>query len=1318
MLAKWVLSVLLMLAASFLYGQGLRFERFTTENGLSQNTILSILQDRNGHIWIGTEDGLNKFNGYSFQVYHDNPVDKASLADDQVWSLTEDGEGRIWIGHAKGISYIQPFSGTIRNFLVEEGTLGFSAYCSRDGRIWFGTTGQGIIEIYKESTIRHKIQVPAPEGVNPKTWELVSNYPLCFLEDGQGRFWVGTRGAGLFLFSAGTFSRVPFQADKTMTIGDVWSIVEDRSGKLYFGTTEGMVTVSPDLQVVEKFSEAQGLSFKRIARLLLSGKTLLIATYGGGLNFFDTYTHEFSQFRHDPADVRSLSSDMAFTLLSDRQDNIWVGTWASGLNLISRNALEFKNHCLRNNIYGLSRHRGKVWTGSYNNGLFVSSYEAGKALDFKPHPLPESVFINGIASGSEFLWLALDGGGIASLSNENVFKKFSRQPGNPSTLHNNIINALVEANGFLWASTRGSGLARMDLEKTYGSKGSVFHFINSSDRSSISHNETSALAFDSTSGSIWAATRKGLCKRTADADTISNFSCYDFPGIASLYFSRENQLWVGTNHGLFRFNDGQFSPVNELGNLNISSIEETDNSTMVISTTVGIYLLKDGSITFYNGRDGLPTDEFNARTGLKLGDGRIVMGSTSGVTAFSPAELSSTGVSPRAVIQGIRFLNRDYEALDGSMKSQIEWDSSGQQVKLTLGKDINVFEVSFFSDDFSDPGSSVYSYKLEGFDDSWNLSAPGIHSTTYTNLDAGKYTFIVSACNTPTQCGSPAALMDVIILPPWWRTWWAYTGYAMLVAGGTILTRKNIVNRERLKARLKLEHFELEKLKELDDFKSKFFANISHELRTPLTLILGQAEELERNSKAPAEVLQSIRKSGKGLLNLVNQMLDLSRVDAGKLDLKVESQGIVEFLAIHASAFQSLASQKGITFQKIFPRMEVRASFDASIVEKIINNLLSNAVKYTDNGGKVTFSAVVIDRKLRLEVTDTGHGISAEHLPRIFDRFYRASENSEGTGIGLSLTQELVRIHGGSIDVKSDPAKGSTFVVEIPVEIVSSEATEGVVSTTTPPANLIFANTTNEGDISNLPLLLVVEDNSELRNFLKRRLTEHYNVQDAASAEEGLKRASEAVPDIIISDWMMPGMSGVDFCEKLKTTEATSHIPVIMLTAKADTDSKVEGLQAGADDYLTKPFEMSELMARLSNLVRQRELLREKFAREGFIHFKQVKVSSMDETFLKKFQSTLEGNHGDSSLSVEVIARKMGVGRVQLHRKLSALTGYAPSDLLRDFRLHRAADLLKQNAGNVSEIAFRVGFENLSYFTKVFREKFGTTPSAFSSNTP
>lgn len=675
---------------------------------------------------------------------------------------------------------------------------------------------------------------------------------------------------------------------------------------------------------------------------------------------------------------------------------------------------------------------------------------------------------------------------------------------------------------------------------------------------------------------------------------------------------------------------------------------------------------------------------------------------------------------PRTFIRKV-FLGKDSLVFGGEAKNY---------TSPTFAYTNNSIRFEFASPTYTRSEDKLYQYQLEGFDKSWSDWSKETRSD-YTNLPEGYYIFKARSMNIYRQI-SESGSFEFVILPPWYRSWWAYCFYVLLGALFILgLVRWRI--RQLTQEKRKLERLiddktaeikaQAEQLKELDKIKSRFFANISHEFRTPLTLILGPLEnQIAKGAPLAKNELNIMYRNALRLERLIQQLLDLSKIESGNLQLQLQNGDVLAFLKALAASFSSHAEQKNIQYQLNFPENGLISAFDPDKLEKISYNLLSNAFKFTPNGGQIKVSAKKEADRLIFSVKDSGQGIPKKELPHIFDRFYRSSDSKkkeqEGTGIGLALTKELVKLHGGQIQVESSPQAGSTFTIELPLLAFSSKiSTKG-------PANYQLKALQSDKRASekagpfisskkNQPILLVVEDNEDLRQYISNILGLQYKILEAEHGQQGLDRAIQEVPDLIISDLMMPEMDGLELCARLKSNEATSHIPVILLTAKANRESKLEGLSTGADDYLIKPFNAEELTVRVKNLIDQRKLLQQRFSRTLILKPADIAVNSMDEAFLEKVMAIIEKHMSNSAFTVEVFQKEVAMSRMQLHRKLKALTGFSATEFVRIQRLKRAASLLEQDSASVSEICFEVGFNSLSYFTKMFKEQFGVPPSQY-----
>jgi len=708
-----------------------------------------------------------------------------------------------------------------------------------------------------------------------------------------------------------------------------------------------------------------------------------------------------------------------------------------------------------------------------------------------------------------------------------------------------------------------------------------------------------------------------------------------------------------------------------------------------------------------------------------------------GLNVFNPNNIRQNSFIPKLTFTSVN--------LTGEKLSKEIYNGSVELLdEIYLSYDQNNISFEFAAMEFTNPKKNQYAYKMEGFDTDW-IYTGNQRLANYTNLDPGEYVFQVRGSNNDGIWNEEGRSIKITVTSPPWKTWWAYTLYILALISILFSVRRYELNRIRLKNQLALEQVESEKLKELDQLKSKFFANISHEFRTPLTLILGPLENVisKINSLDIKQQLGTAYNNGKRLLILINQLLDLSKFEAGGMNLAANQNDLIPFIKGIFFSFESLAKQKKIALQFQSDIDSLQVYFDPEKMEQVFYNLISNAIKFTPESSnkKVLVNVATANMSnlknlslkvkcILISVKDSGVGIPKDQLPNIFNRFYRVNlpfiDEQEGTSIGLSLAKEIVELHHGQINVSSEEGKGSEFTVLLPLGKEHLEENEIVEDRT---ISLQIAETINQfNDDNNLELLepsvkieehidkeivLVVDDNEDVRKFIGKQLDSDFKIIEAKDGEDGIEKAILSVPDLIISDIIMPKINGNELCRKLKSDERTSHIPVILLTAKGGEENKLEGLKTGADDYLTKPFSSKELIIRVKNLIEQRNKLREKFSREHFTSPDKVSLPSIDTKFLIKVKEVIDKNIGDEKFSVQFLANEVALSRVQLHRKLKALINLSAGEFILNMRLMRAADLIKQNAASISEIAYLTGFNTPNYFAKCFRKHFGYSSTEY-----
>lgn len=1370
------LFVVILFSASELFSQNILFDHLTTSNGLSNNVIYSVIQDKLGYLWFGTEDGLNRYDGYNFKVYRHQPGNANSLSDYAATRLYEDNDGIIWVGTRQGLNRFDPSTQTFTHFKkntdfnsISDDNI-TSIYEDSKGTLWIGTVNG--LNILDRKTNSFRIFKSEPS--NPKS--LSSNQVREILEDKSGNIWIGTLdGLNLFNHKDSSFLQIKNDPGNSSSISSniITELFSDSKGNLWVGSSSGinkLISKHHGEFKIKRFDNIYNnlaeSSSNRIAAICEDSDGLLwIGTIGGGIIILDEKNNDFKIIKHQPENSSSLSSDEIRTIIKDNSDVIWIGTYSHGINKYVKERARFNNfkvdHSeLKSNANNVSSvfldDAGLLWVGTYGKGIHVFRFEIADfkkgIVSFNPISITSLQQLNNqkvtsiLKDKYGILWIGTFGGGLFTYNPESdKLKAYQYSKSNPKSISSNFIHTILEdSDGNIWIGTGQSGLLLYDRRAD-----TFFSFKhNPNDSNSVSSNEITAIFEDD--GLLWIGTStKGLNKFKRIKKTFRNYqkSSDDFNSISSqrietIFQDNKGKIWVGTfAGGLNEFDKAaekffSYNTKNGLAGNTVFAITEDKSGNLWLSTDKGISKFDPVAKTFrnFNEDDGVQGDEFNPRAYFydKINN-LIFFGSTNGLNIFNPDLIFDNKTPPRISFTDFQIFNNSVLVKN----SNDEEKSVAYSDEVVLTASSNVFSIEFAALHYSNPEKNSYAYKMEGFDADWTYS--NRRFVTYTNLDPGTYIFKVKASNGDGIWNEEPATIRIIISPPWWRTGWAYAGYVLFILIGLFAIRKFEKNRIKLRNEIKMHEFESNKLREVEAMKSRFFANLSHEFRTPLMLIKGPVEQLINSYPEGKlkEQLQMVGRNTENLQKLIDQLLELSQLESASIPLKAKEENLVTNLVGLTYSFESLAKQKDIQLSFVSEFDSVFAWIDRDKFEKIINNILSNAFKFTNEGGKVTveLSKIESDNKLyaQIEIKDTGVGIQDDKLDKIFDRFYQiddsARKNYAGSGIGLALVKELVELHKWNISVKSKLNEGSTFILTIPLwdylsekdKIINSstskiKATEQLKVNETFPEDVV---TIEHSDIviSKLkPTILIVEDSEDVRNYLSDMLFEKYNVIEAKNGSDGIESARLNSPDLIMSDIMMPVMDGIEFCRRIKSDWETSHIPVILLTAKVSRESKLEGLETGADDYLTKPFDSRELFIRINNLLQQRICLREKFSKEFIISPETITTNAVDNEFISRAMSVIEKNLANPEYTAEDLAKDMFVSLSQLRRKLTAITGQAPGEFLRTYRLKRAAQMILENKLSITQITFEVGFSSPSHFSKAFKQQFNCLPSEFSSN--
>ncbi len=1276
-------------------------------------TVYSILQDSKGFMWFGTSNGLVRYDGHAFTTYTHKPADSTSLSDSFVREIAEDHEGFIWVSTLNGgLNRFNPANGrserladVIRDEDFRKEKIFSALSVAPDGTVWAGSD-----KLYRID----------PQQLSVNKFELgkITSITSIFFVSGND-FWVGTSGDGFGKYDLNTKKLELITASHndpviSERVNVIRSITADGNGNIWLGTYGGAVRYNPSSQSLQHWThnpdDAGSLPHNSVWKVIAShDNKIWISTWGGGITFFDTETGAFKNEYFRPGGLMGVEAREVPGLYLDGKGSVWAGTNSRGIYKVD---LPREFHQLNapfkipEKIQWVTRLGNWACIASEDEGVYL--LKDGSPVFFhltyarSPGKLTLSGNrINAVCERKDgTIFFGTENGLTAFNPVNQKITYFRRQPGNPAALsHNDVMALAADENDRIWVGTP-FGLSKLNDDGTtftrYVSEllpaTSITALCIQGNHVAIGTGNQGLFIFDKTSGAVTSVnTERGLS--------------YNY--VRTLCFDNNGLLWVGTPEGLniVRVSGELVLKPEIFSDKAVIQVQATQEGILAVTEDGYFLVAPDGKATRAGTYDfnNVPAFYFQNTDSvlLHLNSGLYALPliPTKKESDFSPVvltrfELAANSPNP---------MPAEEAALHPAYRNSIVLDYNQ-----------NFFSFEFSLLDYKLPEQHRFAYRLTNFDRDWNYS-DNRRFASYTNIPPGTYVLQVQARDADDWWHVNTTALIITILPPWWKTTWAYAGYVLLFAGMLWFARKQIVNRERLKAQVLEAQHERETLKEIDHLKTQFFSNITHEFRTPLTLIQGPAEELMQRTENPDDrrLLQIIKNNAQRLLQLINQLLDLSKLDAQKFTLNNDTIHLGPWLRTLISQFASVAHSRNIVFkwQLFEPLPDVTA--DEKKLETILTNLISNALKFTPDKGTVDIQVQWNADLFTFRIADTGCGIAARDLPRIFDRFYQVQHPSShltgGTGIGLTLVKEYTGLMKGKIQVDSTEGKGSVFTVMLPLQVCGPTSTPEDL----PPVTETARTDETETAPSDAPLLLLVEDNDEIRLLLKTCLGNTYAFIEAPDGKAGWEKAVEKVPDLIISDLMMPEMDGLELCAQVKADIRTQHIPFIMLTARAGEENKLGGLKTGADDYLVKPFNRDELNTKVQNLLQLQENIRRHIKNTLLTQASPVKVVSAEEQFVLKARKLVEENLNNPAMSVEWLSGNLNLGREQCYRKMMAVTGLSPSAFIRKIRLQRAAQLLAAKWGPVSQVAYEVGYENLSHFSKAFKEEFGKLPSEY-----
>lgn len=1351
----WHIIFVLLVSAGQIQSQEIAYEfkHLNTSDGLSQTSVIAIHQDHLGRMWFGTRDGLNVYDGNSIKVYRSVASDSTSISNSDILSMVEDRDGYLWVGTHNGLNRYDPVkdefkryyyskdSNSISNNIIwslkelDNGDIWIGTYNglsifnkesghfsnyyhddqdnssissdyilsieqSSNGSIWLGTS-RGLTQAFfdEESNLIFK-RISPDEAQDPPFIQVVS---AC----DQNTLYVGTKGKGLLKFDM--LSNRFLDVDNVGKDQDIRAISVGDPGAIWLGTSEGITILNNDGDAVRLSNhtyDSRSVSNNYIKSIYRDvNGSIWIGSYYGGIDFWDPANTNFITYSDQSAN-RKLGYKAVSSIVSDAFKNIYIGTEGGGVTIFPHNSLEAEYINLdkypklkSDNIKSIHADGNSLWLGTFDKGLIHFQLEEKRIQnDLISSSLNELLGSSGVyaikSSDKNNLWIGSFGRGLVNYNiKTKAIKRFYKEIPEGQGLSSNYIRCLIidQANN-IWIGTQ-DGL----------------NFLPFSEGSNIQQN---------------------IIKYFYDGNSNTG------DDVLSIYQDKSGTIWVGLRaRGLFKFDGRDFIhyPLEATRSItSIYTIEEDKDNILWLGTNQGIVKLNKSDRTFksYSQKDGLVGNEYASGASLKMNEADFYFGGAEGVSFFNSMNLSESKFAPKTILTDLR-VNNELESpkrSDGILSQSLPFTSS-----ISLAHDQSNFSIDYAMPNFISPKSNKYRYRVVGLNDNWTLTEQS--RATFTIQRAGDYVFEVQGANNDGVWNQEVTSLYIEVRPPIWKSTWAYFVYALLVGLGLYWVYYSINAKTVLEHKLQLEHLSNERNKEINDAKLRFFTNISHEFRTPLTLITGPLQQILNEYKGSSLVYKQllvIESNAKHLLLLINRLMDFRKLENKSLRLSASEGNLVKFIEEVYLSFSEYAKVNGYRYSFSKSTDYIPVYYDRAKMEQVFYNLISNAFKYTPSGGEIEVRIRMEARIAVVEIVDTGLGIDPNYRDKVFDRFFeiphykgKGRGQNSGTGIGLSIAKHIVDLHKGNISIHDNMEQGSVFKVQIQLgrshlgedqivedfkfsdDIELYESQEPYVKMDEP---IKLNQALLEAEKATI---LVVEDNVPLRFFIKELLEQDYNILEAGEGQEALNKAIKHLPDLVISDVMMPGMVGTELCSKIKSNMSTSHIPVILLTSRTSLLYKFEGLESGADDYISKPFDITEFRLRVRNLLESTKRLRNKFSDSRAFDPRKVASNSVDEELLKRAIALVEENIGNSQFDIASFCSQLGVSRTLLFTKIKAWTDHTPNEFIQEMRMKRAIQLLEQDKLNVSEISYEVGFRNPKYFSKCFNKKYGISPSGY-----
>lgn len=1338
--------------------------------GLSNNSVRCILRDHKGFMWFGTFDGLNRYDGYNFKTFRNKLNDSSSLINPFINALSEDKNGLIWIGTRKGVCVYNSLTNRFsrlrqvtNNSIVLVDDVIKTIQTDNSNNVFVGKENTGLLYFTRGTNIGKSIPLNTEKGK-------IFQFGVQVIKVGaDNNLWVFVQNRGLSLLDRKSMS-LNLVSNKILSASN---LAIDGSN-IWMGSALGLhqynITTNDFSKVL-----SEGLSDLRITSLELDrNNNLWIGTPDIGIIVWDKSTNKVKHLSAGDSKY-SLSSNGISAIYIDKESRTWIGTARGGINIVDPQKQRFqiinRDAGMRGGFTGNSvsffyeANDSSLWIGTEDAGINMwdrkkNSFTNIRQIDGDNASLPSNAITAIEKDANDHLWIGTFNAGLIRLNTEGKQGKRYKCINPVSGLENPVVYALLEdTKKTFWASTLREG-------NRYGA---LYFYNRTADRFDAFDTDLSDLFVltEDRAGNLWGGNLNELVKIDRDRKKHEYYKIGQT--IRAIYEDRKDNLWIGTEGGgLLLFDrrkknvSARYTTDEGLCNNSIVNILEDKDGNLWMSTLNGLSRFDPVAKSFknYYYNDGLQSNQFNYNAALVLRSGEFAFGGIKGFNLFRPEKITAANVTPSLSFTGIKVNNKLVTA-DNPFVTRTSNDGI-EELKLPYNEAVLSFD--FAALEYSVPEKISYAYYLEGWDRNWNNSG-NLRTANYTHLSEGTYTFRVKSTNIDGEWSSKDIAVSIIVLPPWYRSWWAIISYIGIA--GSILyifllyrSRQTRLKYEIELARVSIEKEKIEKEKhraeyekektvreaeqlinekekELNTKRLDFFTSITHEFRTPLTLIINPVKDFLQNKRDINDKkgdMTIVYRNARRLLSLVDQLLFFRKTDAGIDKIMPAKLNFATLCYEVYLCFVQQAKFRNIQYDFISDNSNLELYVDREKMEIVLYNLLSNAIKYTPDNGSIIFKIVETGSEVEVTVKDTGTGIPMEAGEKLFDKFYQAKgpgvQTKPGFGIGLYLVKQLVEMHKGNVSYESVLEKGTTFKIMLKKGKVHFDET--MVSEYDNVATG-FLNDLNESDellskeaekenteegqlqsvVSAKQIMLVVDDDKEIRNYVSGMFKDQFNVYEAESGREGLKMAEKHQPDIIISDIKMEDGDGIDFCRKIKSHNSLSHIPVILLTGTHTSDLKLEGVEGGADDYITKPFEKELLIARVNNLQKSRINLQRYFFNEITLKKHDLKISEEDKEFLERCIAIVEEHLEDDEFTINQLAMEMGRSYSSVYKRIRMISGQSLQGFVRFVRLRKAAELFINTNHNVGEVAFKVGIYDAKFFREQFHKLFGLKPSEY-----